>query len=315
MRMTPAHLDGLDLNLLTVFAAIRSEGSVTRAAEKLSMTQAGVSRALARLRARFEDPLFARSRSGLVMTPRGAALARAVNEILQIVELRVLPAPIFDPRVHRRVFRIATADYCEVVLLSPVLARLTNEAPHVEVETLPTLANDADRLSSGEADLVIALRPKSGASLRTRKLITDRFVCLLRSAHPKVRDGALPLDAYLELEHVLPAPHGKPGGPVDAALARAGLSRKTAVRVHSFMTVPALLLDSDMVATVPESFAAYVTRAHGLECVPTPIPISSFDLSMSWHERTDADAAHRWMREAIAAEAKRFGRRRDTRPH
>jgi DNA-binding transcriptional LysR family regulator len=308
MRATAPRLDGLDLNLLTVFAAIRSEGSITRAAERMGMTQAGASRALSRLRARFDDPLFARTRTGLVLTPRGASLAHAVSDILQIVEHRVLPARIFDPKLHRRVFRIATADYCEVLLLGPALARLTKEAPHIEVETLPTLANDSERLSSGEIDLVIALKPKAGADLRTRKLMTDRFTCLLRAGHPAVHDGELTLSAYLMLEHVLPAPHSKPGGPLDEALLRARLTRKTAVRVHSFMAVPALLTCSDMVATVPESFAAYVTRTHGLRSIPVPLAVPGFDLFLTWHERTDADAAHRWMREAIRVEATRhFG--------
>lgn len=99
-----------------------------------------------------------------------------------------------------------------------------------------------------------------------------------------------------------------PGSPVDAALSARKLTRRTAVRVHSFMAVPALLLDSDMVAAVPESFAGYVMRTHPLQSVPIPLELPGFDLFLSWHERTDKDLAHRWMREAIGAEARRFAR-------
>ena len=301
MRVTSERTEGLDLNLLAVFAAIRAEGSVTRAAGKIGMTQAGASRALARLRSRFEDPLFARGRTGLVLTPRGAELAQAASEILAIVEHQVLSVQLFDPRVHHRRFRIVIADYAEPLVVVSTLARLPEQAPRVEVETLPSLASDCERLASGEIDVVVGARVRAGGGLRTRRLMTDRLVCLLRRHHPALSGAKLTLDAYLALDHVALVSEAKPRAPIDAALLPHGVERKIAIRLHGAMAMPALLLRSDLAATVPATFATHVTQTHALESVPVPLPAPRFELFVTWHERTDRDLAHRWLRETIHA--------------
>jgi DNA-binding transcriptional LysR family regulator len=302
MRPTTARTEGLDLNLLAVLAAIRAEGSVTRAAARIGLTQAGASRALARLRSRFDDPLFARGRTGLVLTPRGADLARAAGEILAIVEQQVLPVQLFDPQVHHRRFRIVIADHAEPLVVA-TLARLPEQAPRIEVETLPSLTSDGERLASGEIDLVVGTRVRAGGGLRTRRLMTDRLVCLLRRDHPALSGAKLTLEAYLALDHVALVSEAKPRAPIDAALSSRGVERKIAIRLHGAMAMPELLLGSDLAATVPATFAKHVMQTCALESYPVPLPVPCCELFSIWHERTDRDLAHRWLRETIHAGA------------
>ena len=272
MRVTDARTEGLDLNLLTVFAAIRAEGSITRAAARIGLTQAGASRALARLRTRFEDPLFARGRAGLVLTPRGAELAQAATEILAIVEQHVLPVQLFDPRVHQRRFRIVIADYAELLVVTSTLALLPEQAPRVEIETLPSLASDAsagfrrDR-SRGRT------RIRAGGGPARRRLMTDRLVVSGAAASSAMRRQLTLKTLRRARTHVALA-RGETAAPSRRSAPAALLAARSpsAARCAGHARVAQR---SDLAATVPPKFAK---ARHATEALQSFRPVASTEL-------------------------------------
>jgi DNA-binding transcriptional LysR family regulator len=291
-----AGIHQLDLNLLTAFEALRLEGSVSAAARRIGITQSGMSRALGRLRDHFRDPLFVRSGTRLALTARGEGIAAPVSRALEILAAGLAAETPFEPASSARTFTVATADYCEAVLLPPLLRRLEREAPRVQINSVPTLPTDATALARGDIDMVIALRVESRADLRTQRLMHETFASLVRVGHPAVERGVLSLAAFAALKHVVVAPHGRPGSPIDTALEERRLQRTTAVRLQSFLAAPALIEGTDLVVTLPRQVAYRLAERYRLQVVPTPIELVGFDLSVSWHERGQADAGHRWLR-------------------
>lgn len=297
-------LADFDLNLLRVLGAVLETRHVTRAARRLGLSQSAVSHALARLRAALGDELLVRGPDGLVPTERGAALLAPVQAILQAVEDALAgPAP-FDPATAERTFRVAAADYAQFVLLPPLLARLAAEAPQVNVWVAPTPEPDvlSAALASGELDLVIGVStaaPSTGG-LYTRTLFSDAFVCVVREGHPTV-DDTLTLDDYLALPHAFIAPRGRQGGAVDSALAKLGRARRIALAVPHFLVIPHAIAGSDLIVTLAARVAHAFAEPLGLRILPPPLPLPSFEIALTWHERRHRDPGHAWLREALAA--------------
>jgi DNA-binding transcriptional LysR family regulator len=300
--MTSAHetqrgsLHRLDLNLLLAFDALRIEGSVSRAAGRVGITQSGMSRALARLRDRFGDPLFVRAQNRMVLTPFAEVLAQSVSRALDILAAGMSAQAPFDPATAQRTFTIATADYCEAVFLPALLDRLRREAPGIRINSIPTLPGDAEALTRGDADLVIALRIESRADLRTQKLIHEEFASVVRIGHPALVRGEIPLADFLAHGHVVVAPHGRPGSPIDDALAKQGVARATVVRLQGFMAALALIEGTDLITTLPRQLASRMASRFHLQVVAPPIALDGFDLTLNWHERCQEDPGHRWLR-------------------
>lgn len=297
--MRARHVSQLDLNLLVAFHALSAERSVTRAAERLGMTQSGMSRTLARLREQLGDELFIRSAKSLVLTKHAETLVEPIETALALIERRVLVPAEFVPRTAIRTFTIATADYCEAVFLPSLVARLSSEAPGVRLGSVPTSPRDVGALMSGELDLVIALRPHETGAIRIQKLVDERFVSLVRKGHPALVRGEMDLDRWLAASHVLVSPHGRPGSPIDDVLAKTGLSRTTAVVVQSFLAAAMLAAETDMVTTLPGTIAREVAPRHGLVVVAPDIDLGGFQLVMSWFEGMHADPGHRWFRRLV----------------
>jgi DNA-binding transcriptional LysR family regulator len=289
-------LHRLDLNLLLAFDALRIEGSVSRAARRVGITQSGMSRALARLREQFGDPLFVRVDNRMTPTPFAETLAQSVSRALDILSAGLTAHTAFDPATARRTFTIATADYCEAVFLPALLDRLTHEAPGICIDSVPTLPTDGESLTRGDVDLVIALRIEPRADLRTQRLLHEEFASLVRIGHPAVTNGELPLAQFVALGHVVVAPHGRPGSPVDGALAKLDLQRTTVLRLQGFMAAPALIEDTDLVTTLPRRLALRLADRFRLQVVPPPLALPGFDLTLNWHERCQEDHGHRWFR-------------------
>lgn len=295
--MIETHLGGVDLNLLLVLDVLLEERSVTRAAARLDRTQPAVSRSLARLRELLDDPLFVRDRSGLTPTPRAQALAGPLRAALLELEGRVLQARPFDPGSADRTFTLAGADYGEWLLVGPLVTRLARVAPRIRVEAhrVPALRDTLDH------DIGVGVVSSSGlGSVRTRPLVTDGFVCLVRRDHPRVGQH-LDLRTYLDLDHILISPRGTGGGIVDDRLEAAGERRRIAVRLATFLVAPAVVAGTDLLCTLPRRLAHAAVRSLPVRMVEPPIELPPFTLSAVWHERWQHDPGHAWLREQLAA--------------
>ncbi len=300
--MHPTNLDGVDLNLLRVLDALLAERHVTRAAQRLGLSQPATSHALARLRTLLRDPLFVRTPRGLEPTARAAALAVPLREALGTLAAVVSGDGAFTPATTKRTFTLASTDYGTFMLVQPLLARVRETAPRVDLWMRPMRDDAWDQLALGDVDLAVGplvnLPPR--ASLHRKVLYKERFVCVVRRDHPIVKKR-LDLDTFLAVSHLLVAPRGKPGGVVDTALAERGLSRRVALAVPHFLAAPHLVASSDLVLAVGARVAAAFSAMLPLKVFDPPLPVPGFDVGMAWHERTHHDAAHRWLRAEVTA--------------
>jgi DNA-binding transcriptional LysR family regulator len=305
--MHQVHLRSFDLNLLLALDALLEERSVTRAAERVGITQSAMSHALARLRDLTGDALLVRTPNGMVATSRAEELASPIRRALDGVSIALRPAQTFDPRTAEARIRIGTGDYGEIVLLPSVVERLANEAPRIDLRVVFQGDAPADMLRSGEADLLISplYTAEAGAGLYTRKLFEERFVCVVRRGHP-LADKKLTLARYVAARHTLISPRGKEGSHTDDALARIGLSRRVAVTVPHFLVAPHIVAQSDLILTLPGRVADMLAAPLGLVLLKPPpeLGLEGFTMSAVWHERTHGDPAQRWMRELFAEVAR-----------
>jgi LysR family transcriptional regulator, nod-box dependent transcriptional activator len=298
--MTLTHIREADLNLLLALDVLLAERSVTTAADRLGLTQSAVSRILGRLRSTFGDPLFVRTSRGLTPTRRALALAGPVRDAVAGLERLLLEKPDFRPERARRRFRIAAVDYAQVTLLARVWKRLASEAPFIDLEVRQPSAESERDLESGALDLLLMPRQASGAGIVWTPIVRDGYVCVVWKRH---RCRRLSLAHFAAMEHVLVAPRGREGGVVDEVLAQNGLSRRVALQVATFLIVPYALVGSERIATVPQRMAEEFVRLYPLRILKPPLPIPGVVLCQGWHEIHRSDPGHRWLRQAVAAEA------------
>jgi len=302
------NLQTIDLNLLVVFEALMEERGVTRAAKRVGLSQPAMSNALARLRRTFDDPLFVRTTEGMSPTPAAQSLIGPVRSALAQLRDIFEEKPAFAPSASERLFHLLTNDYVELILLPPVAKAIREQAGGVSlrVQRSPSVFEPPSANSLAESfDLAIGFFPDPltlDARVRSELLWEDRNVCIARAGHPKIR-GRISLRQYAGTEHVAVFYKKQGLGVIDTLLAQRGLSRRTAVVVPHFTTVPFIVSASDFIATTPDRLARMFIKQLKLQSLRAPIEIPLLRLTLLWHERFHADPAHRWMRELIARTA------------
>ena len=287
--------DGPSLDLLRCFALLHDERHVTRAARRAGLSQPAMSRALDRLRDMFGDALFVRTPRGMLPTARADELVPRVRSVLQATDALLRPAS-FDPTTLVRTFVIGTTDFPDAELMPRLVAVLAREAPGVTLQSRPFDATTVgDALASGRLDVILSIREAIPAEARMTKLYDERFLCAVRRDHPGV-GKRLTLERYCALPHLLIAPSGNPGSRVDSLLAARGLSRRVVVRVHTFLSAPAIVASSDLVLTAPARVLEPLARPFRLRLLPPPLEVPPISLHVAWHPRVDDDPAHAWFR-------------------
>lgn len=288
---------------LPALHALLAERSVTGAARRLGVTQSAMSHTLARLREELGDPLLVRAGRGMVPTARAERMAARLGRALGELEAALAEGAAFDATTSERTFTLDSADYAEMILLPPLVRRVTARAPGVDLRMVRS-EQSWSALEEGALDLQLRVlgRQETPAGVLGRALLRERFVCLLRRGHP-LAEGGMDLGAFAEARHAMIAPRGSPGGPVDEALARQGLRRRVALTVPHFLAVPYAIAASDLVITLPERVARRFAASIEVVVVEPPLALPGFTLSMVWHERHDLDPAHQWLRAQLAAAA------------
>lgn len=283
----------LDLNLLKALDALLDEGSVTRAAQRLSLTQPAVSGMLTRLRDYFGDPLFVRTSHGMVPTLRASELSVPVKQILTDIAILLKPMQ-FDPMTAELTYTLVATDYALKAVVVPLIAALKQHAPRIRIAVRSV---DSERmyqqLSRGEVDLALVTPQTTPDDLHGRALYQEEYVCVARSHHPLAAASEMTLEQFCEQEHILVSTEGRFMGVTDEALAELSLTRRVGVSVNSFLVIPDILRSTDMIAVVP---GRMVPVDSDLAIIPLPLNVPGFTKSMAWHERTHRDPAHRWIR-------------------
>lgn len=289
----------LDLNLLITLDVLLAERNVTRAAERLNLSQPSVSVQLAKLRDTLGDPLLLPGPRGMRPTARAEALREPLREALEALQRAVSPQDRFDPARATNTWRVAAFDYAESTVVLPVLHGLRTMAPGTRLavmQAVPSLL--ARQAEQGEIDLAFHTTEGAPPGLHRRPLFTERYVLAGRAGHPGLRRKPTPAQ-FCMLEHVIVSPDGGGFlGPTDEALAARGLSRRVVLSVPHFLFVLSVLASTDLVAMLPSRL---VRDAAGIKVVEAPIEIPGYEMSMLWHERVHRDPAHRWLRDTIVA--------------
>lgn len=292
-------LSGLDLNLLRVFDAVARERHVTRAAERLNLSQPAVSNALARLRVALQDELFLRRPGGVEPTALALNLAGPIAEALdRLAETLAVQAP-FDPATAHRVFPIGLSEYAEAVLAPPLLSAVAREAPGCMIAiSHADRTNAMQLLEGGATQLVVGVLSEPTALYTRLRLLPEGFRVLMRPDHP-LAEGALDVTRYLSVPHLLHSPNGSREGAVDEELAKSGMQRRLGAVVAHLSAVPEILHGTDMIMTLSARLAEMLGRGHGLVCRESPLAIRHVRLSLVFHRRFEADQGHAWLRQLL----------------
>ena len=291
-------LQAVDTHLVVALHALLEERSVTGAAKRLGVTQPTMSHALARLRAHFDDAILVKVGRTMTMTERARTLAEPTRAAIHELE-RVFRGPdAFEPLRSKRTFRLAATDNLELIVM-PKLARvLAKEAPFVDLRCRSVAADWSDALLRGDIELKLGRAASPIAGIRSQGLVREELVCLVRRKHPATR-RPLTRARYASFEHLVVAPHGGDHGIVDRELAARGLTRRVTMTVSHFLVAPFIVAESDLVLTIPARVAKALASPLDLATLPCPLPLGRYGLAMAWAARSENDAGHLWLRNAI----------------
>ena len=304
LSITAMNLSAFDLNLFVVLHAVLEEGSATRAARRLNVTQSAVSNALGRLRSGLGDPLVVRSGRGLVPTPRAAELAPVIAEAIAHLQTAVNTGRAFDPREDTRTFTIAAADNHQTSEAPRIAAAFAKELPRAALRMVSAdFLAASDGLASGEIDLAIVPSIIAEQGPCGERVFEERACLVVRRDHPRVR-GKITPKLFGELGHIdVEVALGKKGVGHEGAQRHwksIGLVRRVAVTVPYFTTAAMMASRTDFVAGLPSRAAEVLCEAFPIRIARATFPLPSIGLSMMWHERTDADPGGRYFRRLVA---------------
>lgn len=295
----------LDLNLLRVFDAVMTEQNLTRAADRLAMTQPAVSNALRRLRETMDDELLIRTAHGVKPTARAEALWPTVRKALSELEAAIAPKD-FDVSKVALTFRMAMADATAVLWLPKLIKAIESEAPNIDVRMMPLTTRDPrPMLLRGDIDLAIGIFPgvvaqlasMADSAVRHERLYSSRYVCVMRKDHPLAK-GELTLDGYCSANHLLMSFSGRAHGTGDEALAQMGRKRRILLTVNQFYTAGRVVANSDLITVLPRHLIT-LTDMGGLIAKELPFSLSEVHIDMLWHERDARNPAHKWLRQML----------------
>lgn len=297
--MNDLNLRSIDLNLLTVFDAIYAFGRLTRAADALGMTQPAVSHALKRLRALFDDALFIRTRARMEPTPRAHAVSGQIAEILQNVRKVLEPGAPFDPATARREIRIGLLDYGITVFAPRIAVSVMTAAPDLKIDFRHTESGRAVRqIEDGDIDLYIGPLTAPPAEYHRIPLMLSDAVVVARRGHPAI-SKPMTLDQYCALDHARFTNLSTIDREIDAILANHDLKRRTKIKVPHYSSALFVASRSDLVTTITRGPASLYRDFLNLDLYETPFQLSSSEISMLRHPRTDNDPLVLWIWERI----------------
>jgi DNA-binding transcriptional LysR family regulator len=292
------NIANFDLNLLRAFDALMRERNVSRAAQRMALSQPAMSNALARLRDLLDDPVLVRTSQGMQPTPKSLEVELPIRNALASIEQSLAPAPDFDPAISKKTFNVATTDYVEMLLLPKLIKHLEKVAPFVRLQ-IHALGPDIpeSELEEGIYDFAVGRFPLVPNRILSEFWVSDRLVCLVSDRHPVLGDG-ISIEQFLNVEHIWVS-GGQRTGVVDAWLASNNLSRKVAYTTPNFLMAPHIVAQSEMLVVTPLAIAQEYVKNMALKILPMPMELASFDLHTLWHPVHASTPAHKWFREQL----------------
>ena len=294
--MSVKNIRNVDLNLLVPLKALLRERNVTRAAERVHLSQSAMSRTLERLRVELEDELLVRVGRGYELTPRGSALLEELGQVMPRLA-RLWAGEAFSPAQSEAHIRLAMTDYASSVVLAPLAAVCARVAPGITFEVVPW--HEHAHEESWHVQTHLTFSPLAVPStMRVESLFEDEFVCVMRRGMGGEK-RSISMKEYLSYRHISVETQPKQQNLIDRSLAEAGLRRRVAVHLPYCMAAIQMLHETDMVLTMPARIAKSAVAMEDLRCVKAPKEIAPIRYSMVWHPRFDSDQLHVWLRETV----------------
>lgn len=293
-------IEGIDLNLLRVFNAIVEEQSLTRAGERLSLSQPAVSHCLGRLRTLFDDPLFVRTRTGMRPTSTALEVANIVSKALESVQVALLYAARFEPMVSTRTFRLSISDAGELAYLPTICESLRQIAPNVRLGVFPLPVDEIEEaLRSSNIDFAVGNLPALKTRTHNLALFDETYVCITRKRKGLPTGRTISLSTLQQARHVQVSSAEHSHHAINAAFVQQGVKRNVVLEVPHFVALPDVLAATDLYATVPHHLAAVFAQDCALRIYEFPISLPHASVSLHWHESFESDEANVWMRQLL----------------
>jgi len=301
----------VDLNLLVYLDVLLREGSVTKAANQLSITQPAMSNGLKRLRDLFKDPLLVRTSDGMTPTKRALELQPVIRDVLGRLESSIQSETEFDPSTSRRTFRIMTSDYAESTLLLELVGRLADMAPNITLDLITPSDVTFHDVEQGKVDMAINRFDELPLSFHQKVIWYDTFACVISSKNP--RKDNFDLNAYLAGQHIWVSKTGfgvgvgidpnevQKLGWVDAELTKLGKQRDIRVFTRHYHAALQMAKTQNLIATLPSRAAKIFADDPGVTIVDPPFDIPPIALKMAWSALLHHDAGHIWLRRLIGS--------------
>ncbi|GAC34258.1 LysR family transcriptional regulator [Paraglaciecola polaris] len=303
------NISKVDLNLLVYLDVLLREGSVTRAANQLSITQPAMSNGLKRLRDLFKDPLLVRTSDGMTPTKRALELQPVIRDVLSKLEASIQPETDFVPETSKRTFRIMASDYAESTLLLEVIRQLAKVAPNITLDMITPSDVTFHDVEQGKVDMAINRFEELPLSFHQKVVWYDRFACVVSSSNPIVNDFTL--QNYIDSKHIWVSKTGfgvgvgidpnevQKLGWVDAELTKIGQKRDIRVFTRHYHVALQLAKVQNLVATLPSKAAALYENDPNIVILDPPFDIPPIGLKMAWSALLHHDAGHIWLRRLI----------------
>lgn len=294
----------LDLNLLVALNALLTERNISRAAEKLYLSQPATSGALSRLRAYFNDELLVPAGRQLMLTQRAKELVDPVREVLMRIDTTIAAQPQFDPATESRVFTLLVSDYTSTVLIPTLLAELYREAPNLRIR----LRNQAERpdevLEQGEADFLVIPSQYLAKDHPSAALFEEDYLCVTWEGNSRVKER-LTFDDYLACGHVIATfEHTNPLSTFDGWFMESfDVKRRVEVTAPTLSALPSMVIGTDRIATVHRRIALRAQATLPIKVWEPPPRIPRLVQMLQWHKHRSNDPAIRWIRDKIVTAA------------
>ena len=289
-------ISSFDLNLFVILNAIYTEGSLTKAAEVVGITQPAVSNALSRLRERFNDDLFVRTGSGMVPTQKTENIIKDIQNALTLMQHSVNEPDTFDEKTTTRTFKLSLGDISEGRVLPYIMKEIDKNAKNISVGSYAYKRSDqVHALATNNLDFVVDPVIPASDEINSFKVFEDDFVAIHREGHPISEIENPGIDDILAQDHLHVSSRKRGLHLIDVELDKIGYRRKVALRCQHFLIAPTIIKSTDMLLFATRSFA----KAHHLPFLEIPAEIPSMEYFLIWHKSDEGDGGHIWMKELI----------------
>ena len=289
-------ISAFDLNLFVILNSIYTEGSLTKAAEVVGITQPAVSNALSRLREKFDDELFVRTGSGMVPTQKTENIIKDVQNALQLMQKSVNEPDEFDPATSQKTFRISLGDINEGRILAILISKIEKQAPNIKLECYYTARGQVPHaLATNELSFAVDPFIPNSKDTNSTKVFSDKFVIAHRANHPVSKITEITLDEALKLKYINISNRKRGASVVEMEMQKMQLQPEIALRAQHYLVTPEIVRSSDLCLLCSETFA----KKHGLSYVNLPFDVPPLEQYLIWHKSDDNDGSHIWMRTLI----------------